>query len=85
MFISGYANTENVFYCLIRGDVQHKGHDCHGAPGVHIRELSNDDADGNESGKKAIGLINKTTTLHMHHAFLVHFFTVVARLQRESA
>ena len=36
MFISGYANTENVFYCLIRGDVQHKGHDCHGAPGVHI-------------------------------------------------
>ena len=34
------------------------------------RELSNDDADGNENGKKAIGLISKTTTLHVHHAFL---------------
>ena len=47
--------------------------------------LSNDDADGNENGKKAIGLISKTTTLHVHHAFFVHFFAVVARLQRESA
>ena len=36
--------------------------------------LSNDDADGNENGKKEIGLISKTTTLHVHHAFSVHFF-----------
>ena len=50
-----------------------------------IRSLSSDDADGNENGKKAIGLISKTTTLHVHHAFFVHFFAVVARLQRESA
>ena len=50
-----------------------------------LGSLSNDDADGNENGKKAIGLISKTTTLHVHHAFFVHFFAVVARLQRESA
>ena len=49
--------------------------------------LSNDDGDGNENGNKAIGLISKTTTLHVHHAFFVHFFAVidVARLQCESA
>ena len=35
--------------------------------------------------QKAIGLISRTTTLHVHHAFFVHFFAVVARLQRESA
>ena len=50
-----------------------------------LGSLSNDDAYGNENGKKAIGLISKTTTLHVHHAFFVHFFAVVARLQRESA
>ena len=50
-----------------------------------LGSLSNDDVDGNENGKKAIGLISKTTTLHVHHAFFVHFFAVVARLQRESA
>ena len=32
--------------------------------------FSNDDGDGNENGKNAIGLIRKTTTLHVHHAFL---------------
>ena len=35
-----------------------------------IGSLSNDGGDGNEDGKKAIGLISKTTTLHVHHAFL---------------
>ena len=50
-----------------------------------IGSLSNDDADGNENGKKAIGLISKTTTLHVHHAFFVHFFAVIAQLQCESA
>ena len=52
---------------------------------VLIGSLSNDDADGNENDKKAIGMISKTTTLHVHHAFFVHFFAAVARLQRESA
>ena len=32
--------------------------------------FSNGDGDGNENGKKAIGLISKTTTLHMHHTIL---------------
>ena len=31
------------------------------------RELSKD---GNANGKKAMGLLSKTTTLHLHHAFL---------------
>ena len=31
--------------------------------------LRNDDGDGNENDKKATGLISKTTTLHVHHAF----------------
>ena len=35
-----------------------------------IGRLSNDDGDGKENGKKTIGLIGKTTTLHVHHAFL---------------
>ena len=30
-----------------------------------LMSLSNDDGDGNENGKKS-----KTTTLHVHHAFL---------------
>ena len=32
--------------------------------------FSNDDYDGNQDVKKAIGLLRKTTTLHVHHAFL---------------
>ena len=32
------------------------------------------DADVNENVKKTIGFISKTTTLHVHHAFFVHFF-----------
>ena len=34
--------------------------------------FSNDDGDGdgNQDVKKAIGLLRKTTTLHVHHAFL---------------
>ena len=37
---------------------------------IIIREFSNDDGDGNGNVKTAIGLMSKTTTLHMHHAFL---------------
>jgi len=46
-----------------------------------LGSLSNYAGDGNENGKKAIALISKTTTLR----FFVHFFAVVARLQRETA
>ena len=35
-----------------------------------IGTLRNYDGDGNEKVKKAIGLMCKTTTLHVHHAFL---------------
>ena len=35
-----------------------------------IGSFSNDDGDDNEDVKKAIGLLHKTTTLHVHHAFL---------------
>ena len=35
-----------------------------------IGSFSNDDGDGNQDVKKAIGLLRKTTTLHVHHAFL---------------
>ena len=49
--------------------------------------LSNDNGDGNENGKKAIGLDKQNKHLHVHRAFnLVHVFAVVARLhERESA
>ena len=32
--------------------------------------FSNDDGDSNQAVKKAIGLLRKTTTLHVHNAFL---------------
>ena len=36
-----------------------------------LGSLRSDDTDVNESGKKAIDLdLSKTTTLHVHHAFL---------------
>ena len=40
--------------------------------GVQFAKISNhdDDDDGNENVYKAIGLISKTTTLHVQHAFL---------------
>ena len=47
--------------------------------------FSNDDGDGNENVKKAIGLVRKTTTLHVQHTFFVHFFAVTAPLRREHA
>ena len=35
-----------------------------------LGSFSNYDGDANENGKKAIGLLSQTTTLHVHHAFL---------------
>ena len=35
-----------------------------------IGSFSNDDSDGNQDVKKALGLLRKTTTLHVYHAFL---------------
>ena len=42
---------------------------CHVSPAV-IGSFSKDDEDGSENVKKAIGLLSKTTTLHVHHGFL---------------
>ena len=39
-------------------------------PCALIGSFSNDDGDGKEDVKKAIGLLRKATTLHVHHAFL---------------
>ena len=50
-----------------------------------VESFSNDDGDGNKKGKKAIGFISKTTTLHVHHNFFVHFFAVTEKLRRENA
>ena len=50
-----------------------------------IGTLRSNDTDSNENVKKTIGLISKTTTLHVHHAFFVHFFPGFARLGRENA
>ena len=49
------------------------------------RELKQRRSDGNANGKKAMGLLSKTTTLHLHHAFLfislslLHEFNVKLR------
>ena len=41
---------------------------------MSVGSFSNDDGGGNGNGnenvKKAIGLLSKTTSLHVHHAFL---------------
>ena len=38
---------------------------------VPNKDLRNYDGDGKENVKKAIVLMSKTTTLHLHHAFLL--------------
>ena len=52
---------------------------------MSVGSFSNNDGDGNENVKKVIGLLSKTTSLHVHHTFFVHFFAVTARLRRENA
>ena len=37
---------------------------------MSVGSFSNEDGDGNENVKKVIGLLSKTTTLHVHHPFL---------------
>ena len=50
-----------------------------------IGSLRNDDDDGNENGKKAIGLDKQNNNFARVSRFFVHFSAVVARLQRETA
>ena len=50
------------------------------------RTLSNDDDhDGTENGKKAIGLDWQNNNFARASRFLVHFFAVTARLRRETS
>ena len=48
-----------------------------------IGSLSNDDGDGNENGKKAVGWQNNNFARAPR--FFVHFLAVAAQLQPESA
>ena len=50
-----------------------------------LGSLSNGHGDGNENGKKAVGLDRQNNNFARASRFLIHFFAVVARLQRESA
>ena len=50
-----------------------------------IGNLSNDDGDVKENGNNAIGLDQQNNNFARASRFFVHFFAVVARLQRESA
>ena len=50
-----------------------------------IGSLSNDDADGNKNGKKAIGSDWQNHNFARASRFFVHFFALTARLQRENA
>ena len=50
-----------------------------------LGSLRNDDGDGNENGKKAIGLDWQNKNFARASRFFVHFSTVVSRLQRENA
>ena len=51
--------------------------------GITIGSLNNDDGDGQENSKKAIGLYLPNNNFASASCFLVHFFAVVARLQSE--
>ena len=49
---------------------------------AHV-SLSKDDGDGNENGKKAIGLDWQNNKFARASRFFVHFFAVVVRLRRK--
>ena len=52
---------------------------------VILGSFSNDDGDGNEDVKEAIGLLRKTTTLHVHHTFLYISLSSLHDYDRENA
>ena len=47
--------------------------------------LRSNDADDDANVKNTKGFISKTTALHVHYTFFVHFFPLSARLRRENA
>ena len=67
-------------------DWTNKTHCIRDGPAERVRTLRCNDCDDNETVKKAISWIGKTTSLHMHHAFFfINFFAVTTRLRRENA
>ena len=50
-----------------------------------LGSLGNDEDDRNENGTKSIGLDKENNNFARATHFFVHFFAVVARLQRENA
>ena len=54
-------------------------------PGEVLGSFSNEDGDGNEDVKKAIGLFTQNNNFARATHFFVHFFTVLARPRRENA
>ena len=53
---------------------------------AHVTTTNIQRQDGNENFNKTIGLISKTATLHVHHAFIFAFsLPFIARLRREDA
>ena len=50
-----------------------------------VGSLSNDDGDGNENYKKAIGLGYQNNNFARASRLLVYLLTVVARLQRKTS
>ena len=45
----------------------------------------NDDSNGNENGKKAIGLRYQNNDFALASCFFVHFLAVIVRLQHETS
>ena len=50
---------------------------------VVLGTLQNYDGDGKENVKKAISLMSKTTTLHVHHAVLYISVLILHELRRK--
>ena len=59
-----FANLNPLLFCLSQRSRRHRR--CSSS----IIGTRNYDGDGKENVKKAIGLVSKTTTLLVHHAFL---------------
>ena len=58
-----HPSLDLIFLCLFTGA------ECGKGLLQSSGSFSNEDGDGNEDVKKEIGLLSKTTTLHVHHAF----------------
>ena len=85
-YCCNYSYTQAYFNAIVDMSFFHFSH-CFSVvrDDIPLGSLSNDDGDGNENGKTAIGLDKQNNNFVRASRFLVHFFTVAARLQHESA